>query len=510
MRRITIALATFGLALVATSTHADTNRIRLDGGWVEGVTEDGVSIYKGIPFAAPPVGDLRWRAPQPASAWKDVYEATSFKPQCMQLGPPLPSMPEEPTSEDCLYLNVWAPARASTAKRAVMVFIYGGQFRRGSPSTPLYWGDQLARNDDVIVINVSYRVGALGFLVHPELTAESEHHASGNYGLMDVIAALHWVQRNAAAFGGDPHRVTVFGHSAGAWVVNKLMISPLATDLFHAAIAESGGDMGPTRTGEGLAVLADAEKSGAAFAATFGAHSIAELRKVSAQQITASTFDGLPEIPHSNAALPIVDGYVIPSDTYSLYEAGKQAHVPLLLGYNTDEGAYITPLTDTATFTADVHRRYGSRADPILALLPTDSDAAAKHSQQRLWAESAFGWQMWSWARVHARTSGSKVFFYHFTGKQNGHGAELPYVFGHPFMRTWDDDDRTTARMISGYWTSFAKTGDPNAVSLPHWPAYSNQEQNVMHLGKDMRVGEMPDEPLHRLFDAHMNSLRAR
>lgn len=474
MRKRISALWAALLVLANVPSDSSAATVRLDSGLVEGVSDDDIAIYKGIPFAAAPVGDLRWRAPQPLPVWRGVYKASEFKPQCMQLGPPFPTMPEEPTSEDCLFLNVWAPARASAAKRAVMVYIYGGNFRKGSPSTPLYWGDELARNNDVVVINISYRVGPLGFLVHPDLTAESAQRASGNYGLMDMIAALQWVQRNAAAFGGDPNNVTVFGQSAGAWAVNKLMISPLARGLFHKAIAQSGGDMGPTRTPEGMAILADAEKSGVAFAQSFGANGIKALREVAADKITASTFDGVPEIPHSNAALPIVDGYVIPQDTYSLYAAGKQARVPLLLGYNADEGAYIAPRTEPEV----------------------------------LWAETVFGWQMWAWARVHAETSASKVFFYHFTARQNGHGAELPYLFGHPFMREWDADDRKIASDIAGYWTAFAKRGDPNSSDLPFWPAYKLEQGHVMHLGQNPAVGEMPDVPLHTLIDAYMNGLR--
>lgn len=500
MTRTVAALLLFALASTA---HADNTIVAIDSGRIEGVTDNGVAIYKGIPFAAPPLANLRWRAPQPLPNWQGVYQALEFKPQCMQLGPPLPSMPEEPTSEDCLYLNVWTPARPSPTKRAVMVWIHGGQFRRGSPSTPLYWGDELARRHDVVVINISYRVGALGFLVHPELTAESEHDASGNYGLLDAIAALRWVQRNAAAFGGDPNKVTIFGQSAGAWVINKLMISPLARDSFHGAIAQSGADMGPSGTNEGMAMLADAERSGVAFAKEFGAHSIKQLREIAADKITASTFDGIPEVPHSNAALPIVDGYVIPADTLSLYDAGKQADIPLLLGYNADEGAYIAPRTDRETFIANVRRQYGPRADALLTLLPPDSTK----SQERLWAESAFGWQMWAWARAHAGTSKRQVFFYYFSGRQNGHGAELPHVFGHPFMRAWDNDDRKTTETIATYWTSFAKTGDPNAPGLPRWPAYDNEQPRVMHLGIRTEVGDMPDVPLHVLFDSHMKSV---
>jgi para-nitrobenzyl esterase len=320
------------LALAPTAIVAGVETIQTSDGRIVGALESDVIVYQGVPFAAPPVGELRWRAPQPVKARQGVLAADSYKPQCMQVGSPLPTMPVEPVSEDCLYLNVWARARSENRKRPVMVYVHGGQFRRGSPSTPLYWGAELARTHDVVIINIAYRIGALGFLVHPELTAESEHRASGNYGLLDMIAALRWIKRNVDAFGGDPDNVTLFGQSAGAWAVNKLMISPLARGLFHRAIAQSGGDMGPTRTAEGLAVLVDAEKSGVAFAATLGARTIAELRRVPAEDIAASKFDGLPEIPHSNAALPIVDGYVIPGDTLTLYAAAQQAPVPLLLG----------------------------------------------------------------------------------------------------------------------------------------------------------------------------------
>lgn len=277
--------------LVCATACAQANEpppVRTTSGLVQGVHERDAVAYKGIPFAQPPVGDLRWRAPRPAPKWEGVLAAREYKPQCMQVGPPLPTMPVEPA------------------------------FRVGSPSTPLYWGHRLAATHQVITVNLAYRVGPLGFLAHPELSAESEHTVSGNYGLLDMVAGLRWVRENIAAFGGDPDNVTVFGQSAGAWAVNKLMISPLAHGLFHAAIAQSGGDMGPTRTPEGLAVLRDAEKSGVAFAATLDAKSIDELRRLPAKTIASAQFDGLPEIPHSNAVLPIMDGYVIPADTYEL------------------------------------------------------------------------------------------------------------------------------------------------------------------------------------------------
>lgn len=496
------------VCMAACAQSIDPSPIEIAGGLVRGIRERDVVAYKGIPFAEPPVGELRWRPPRPFREWKGVPEAREYKPQCMQVGPPLPTMPVEPVSEDCLYLNVWVPAQPAQPKLPVMVYLHGGAFRVGSPSTPLYWGHKLASTHQVITVNLAYRVGPLGFLVHPQLSAESEHKVSGNYGLLDMIAGLRWVHENIARLGGDPDNVTIFGHSAGAWGLNKLMVSPLARGLFHAAIAQSGGDMGPTRTPEGLAVLRDAEKSGVAFAATLGAQSIDELRELPAEQIASASFDGLPEIPHSNAALPIMDGYVIPDDTYRLYATGKQAKVPLLIGYNADEGAHIFKPTDTAAYIAATQRTYGSFAHEFLALYPAGTEAESARSQVRLAAESSFGWQIWAWARAHAKTSQRKVFFYFFSGQHNGHGAELPYVFLYEFGGGWSAQQRDIGAKISNYWTNFAKSGDPNGPGLPRWAAFDADDQRVMYLGDRFEAGPMPEIAEHALMEKYMNSLR--
>lgn len=487
----------------------DAGAVRTMSGIVQGVRESDAIAYKGVPFAEPPVGDLRWRAPRPAHAWTGVLATREYKPQCMQIAPPLPTMPVEPTSEDCLYLNIWAPVAPAAAKLPVMVYLHGGQFRAGSASTPLYHGHKLASTHQVITVNLAYRVGPIGFLVHPELSAESEHKVSGNYALLDMVLGLRWVQQNIASFGGDPDNVTLFGQSAGAWAVNKLMISPLARGLFQAAIAQSGGDMGPTRTPEGMAVLGDAEQSGIAFAALFGAKSIAELRKVPAKQLVSANFDGLPDIPHSNAALPIVDGYVIPGDTYELYAGGKQADVPLLIGYNTDEGAFIFRPVETAAYVAATKRTYGSFAERFLSLYPVRTETESKRSQIRLAAESSFGWPMWSWARIHARTSHRKVFFYYFSGEQNGHGAELPYVFLYEFGGGWSAHQRVVGAKVSQYWTNFAKSGDPNGLNLPRWPSLDPEGETVMCLGETFQPCPIPDRAEHALMDEYMRSLRS-
>jgi para-nitrobenzyl esterase len=493
--------------LTAGYSPAATQTAKLDTGVVQGAIDGNVAVYKGIPFASPPVGDLRWKAPQPAKVWKGVRKADRFPSQCSQVGPPLPTMPDEPTSEDCLYLNLWAPlAKHSNAKLPVMVFLYGGGFRQGSASTPLYSSGGLPKTTGVILVTLNYRVGPLGFLAHPELTAESPHHVSGNYALLDAIAGLQWVKRNVAAFGGDPKRVTIFGQSAGSQLVSLLMISPPARGLFHAAIGESNANMGP-----GMAFLADAEKSGVAFAASLGAQSIADLRKVSAEKISGSKFEVPPGSPGTNQAWPIVDGYVIPDETYTLYAKGMQADVPLLLGYNKDEGQYFQTPQSVAGYVAAVGKEYGAFADQFLVRYPATNDGEASISNSELWAESAFGWQMWSWARINVGTSHSKTYFYYFSSNYgNAHGAELPYVFQYPFGKPWNDDQREIGRKVADYWTNFAITRNPNGNGLPDWPEFNVRTSTVMHIGETFEPGLMPDIPTHFLMDTFMNSKRVR
>jgi para-nitrobenzyl esterase len=385
--KVVVALV---LALFAAAAVSAPPIVKTESGLLQGVADENVIVYKGIPFAAPPLGERRWKAPQPAAHWAGIRKADTFPPQCSQLGPPLPTMPAEPTSEDCLYLNLWAPVKHSHAKVPVIVFFYGGGFRRGSASTPFYASGGLPKATGIILVNVNYRVGPLGFLAHPELSAESSHHVSGNYALLDAIAGLQWVKRNVSAFGGDPARVTIFGHSAGSQLVSKLMISPPARGLFHAAIADSNADMGPMHTNEGMAVLSDAEKAGVAFASSLGARSLAELRKIPAETITESTFEGLPGVYGTSPSLPIVDGYVQPDDTYTLYTKGKQADVPLLLGYNEGEGEYFQAPITSSDYTAAVRKKYAAFADQILALFPAGSDEQTERNNSRLDAERSF------------------------------------------------------------------------------------------------------------------------
>lgn len=508
-----IALGSFGslLALclychtLAAESLEPTAAVKTDSGSIIGVVDDGIDVFKGVPFAAPPVGRLRWRPPEPPHGWRGTLRADRFKPECMQLAPPLPTMPAEPRSEDCLYLNIWAP-QTSSQRRPVMVFLYGGGFISGSASTPLYWGDELARRKGVIVVNLAYRLGVLGFLADPALSAEAAHHVSGNYGLLDMIAGLDWVRRNIAAFGGDPRSVTIFGQSAGAWAINKLMISPLAKGLFQRAIAESGGDMGPAGTAHGMVRLKQAEIAGDAFARCLGVHSIGELRKLPAQALLS---ESCPGTTSKELAQPVVDGYVLPGDTAQLYAEHRQANVPLLLGYNSDEGKYLVRHVPADRFRAQIQQQYGAFASRFLALYPTGSEGRTARSEIRLAGEQIIDWHVWAWAQVEARTARSPVYFYYFDGRINGHGAELPYVFGHPFGGPWQPGDPGIAGRIESYWTDFARNGDPNGPGLPNWPPFTASNEIVMRIGNQFEPGPMPDAPEHALMDEYMNSLRS-
>ncbi len=451
-------------------------------GLIQGVTESDLTVYRGIPFAAPPVGDLRWHAPQPAAKWDGVRPADKFGPD------PYQGDGKGNVGEDCLYLNVWTPAKSVADKVPVLVWIYGGGFSFGSTSTPVHNGEHLARKG-VVLVSINYRVGTLGFLAHPELTAESSHHSSGNYGLLDQIAGLRWVKRNIAAFGGDPDRVTIFGESAGGISVSMLCASPEAEGLFRGAISQSGGSFGPSRAtpypGENMRRLADAEKSGMAFATKAGAASLAELRKVAPEK--------LPNSWGSGSAWPIVDGWVIPGDQHKLYEAGKYNDVAILIGYNSDEGLTFLRQNTPQQFVADTRKRYGPFADKLLAAYPVGNDSVPKTARD-LMRDAAFGWQTWAWATLQAQTGKSNVFYYYFdqhAGHPAGspeadhgtpHGMDVPYVFQtlDPTDRTLTAGDHAISETISTYWTNFAKRGDPNGPGVPTWPRFTETSRTAM------------------------------
>lgn len=480
--------------------------VKVDGGLVQGTSEDGLMVYKGIPFAAPPVGELRWRAPQPAANWDGVRQANKFAPGPIQGG-----NPPSGKSEDCLYLNVWSPAKSGNEKIPVLVWIYGGGFSFGATSEATYSGEKLAKKG-VVLVSIAYRVGQLGFLAHPELNAENPNGVSGNYGLLDMIAGLQWIQKNIAAFGGDPNKVTIFGESAGGIAVSMLCASPLAKDLFHGAISQSGGSFGPTRPttypGENMKNLKQAEIDGKTFVQKAGVTSISELRKIEA--------DKLPSAWGMGGAWPIVDGYVIPDDQHKLYEAGKYNDTPILVGYNSDEGASFSPPKTPEDYIAGVQKRYGKFADDLIKAYPAGLNTVPKTARD-LARDAAFGWQTWSWARLQAKIGKSKVFYYYFDqhpdypkdspryGSGSPHGQDVAYVFQH--LDTSNPQTTKTDLEISDamstYWTNFAKYGDPNGTGVPAWPTFSDANPQVMCFAQTPYIGTVPSAESLKVLDAY-------
>ncbi len=497
--------------------------VRIETGLVQGMHEGGLTVYKGIPFAAPPVGDLRWRAPEPAPTWNGTRVADAYRSACMQKGPTLPGMEFEKYSEDCLYLNIWTPAKAATEKLAVMVYLHGGGGSSGSGSARLYRGDQLVKKG-VVVVTLNYRLGAFGLLAHPELSKESGHNASGNYALLDDIAALRWVQRNIAVFGGDPANVTIFSHSAGAYHASQLMTAPLAQGLFRRVIAQSGGDFGWNGTSVGFPTLAQAQEVGVAFGEALDARSIAELRNVPAERILAKDNETITPGGVGGTNRLTGDGYIVPKGVHETFAEGRQAAVDLLLGYNAGEGdTQLGQPLKAAEYAAKIREQYGPLADRVLSRYPAGSDEEAERSQKRLKTEESFGWRAWTWGRLHAQTHSQKVFFYYFSrvppfgrAQAAGHGAELTYVFGYPpamghyVMETpWRAyHDVWLGDAIRTYWTNFAKTGNPNGPDLPAWPAFEAVRPRVIELGDSVAARDMPDMPDHELMDAYMAALR--
>lgn len=513
----------FILVSLLIPSGAASPTVPTESGLIEGVSIGALTVYKSIPYAAPPVGELRWRAPERPVRWSGVREADKFGPVCMQSGASVPGAADEPVSEDCLTLSIWTAAKSRDEKLPVMVWIPGGGFTQESASMPLYWGDTLAKRG-VIVVTINYRVGVFGFLAHPELTRESASHSSGNYGLLDQIAALGWIQRNIAAFGGDPSRVTIWGQSAGSMSISLLMASPLARGLFQRAIGESGAFfVPPAATGSVERwFLAGAEQQGVKFGAAAGAPSIAALRKLSPELILKASDEGTTH--------PIIDGYVLPEEPYEAFMADRQNDVPLLVGSNADEARPLVAGKDVklATFGEDIGKDLGSDvqrdlANGYLKIYPATTDDEARETRAKFERDLRFAWDVWTWARMQSKTGRAKVYYYYFAhlppypqgspfvGWGAAHWSELPYVFDHLSQSqwTWTDTDRALANTMATYWTNFARSGDPNVAGLPVWPNFTAGDERLMHFDDAGRVGGIPNLAGLRLLDDRFARLRA-
>ncbi len=531
-----------------------TNPVQIEQGLIAGIyNEDrSVRLFAGVPYAAPPTGPLRWSKPQPPEAWPDVRQADNFSAIAMQLRAPeffwrLVKSPftaeytvgiQEPMSEDCLYLNIWTAATSAQEKRPVIVYIHGGGFLTGSGSVPIYDGEETARKGAVMV-TINYRLGVFGFLAHPELSAESESGTSGNYGLMDQIAALAWVRRNIAAFGGDPSNITVAGQSAGAMSVNALLVSPLAEGLFQQAIAESGG-LFSDLSFPPILTLADAEQQGLEFAQALKAESLDELRKLSPLRLT------LPFGVKPVVFAPIIDGYLLPEPILERFKAGKQHPVPVLIGSNQEEGeAILFGSEKVAKFAGKIMSKFiekeddkkdgfekddiveddvekevgkkeagkkdGSKKDDwFLSVIPVENEQIAKRSERSIVRDQQFGWNMNRWASLAAKTGHSDVYYYFFDRVPPNssfgafHTAEVEYAYSNLKFSTieWEPADYELSETMADYWLNFARTGDPNGPGLPHWQTYQTSIDQVMELGDHVGMISVPHLEDYRYFDS--------
>jgi para-nitrobenzyl esterase len=508
--RIVILCALAGLSSAVTWAATNTNRVKVEGGALEGAANaDGsVRIFRGVPYALPPVGKLRWKEPQPAAAWKGVRKADAFGARCAQPG--LFSdmvFRDAGMSEDCLFLNVWTPVNARSLP--VLVYFHGGGFGAGSGDEPRYDGENFARKG-IVVVTVNYRLGVFGFLAHPELTAESPHKASGNYGMLDQAASLEWVERNIAAFGGDPKKVTIGGESAGSFAVSALMASPLSRKLFRGAIGESGA-MFSSGTGTLAAQpLPTAEGAGQEFATAMGAVSLAELRAKTSDELLRSSSRG-----GQVRFVPIVDGHFLPVAPLAIYSQGQQSNVPVLAGWNADEvrmGVLTgNPKTTVESFAARLRNTFGDQADAAMKLYPASNDEEALRSAGDLSSDQFIDYCTWKWIEMQVKTGKAPVYRYEFdravplpAGMPDhgikglaGHSWELEYVFGALDSKkaAWQPADRKTSETMAEYFANFIKAGDPNGTALAPWPAF-NSSREVMHL--DAASHAAPEEHRQR------------
>jgi len=513
-----LLLQTTGLAVFAQTLP----QVKTANGVVEGVTSaHGIHIFMGLPFAQPPVGDLRWKEPQPVKNWEGVRKADHFGPQAMQKRVFSDMVFRSAgTSEDCLYLNVWSGAKPGSQKLPVLVYFYGGGYMAGDGSEPRYDGESLARKG-IVTVTVNYRLGIFGFLAHPELTKESPHNASGNYGLLDQNAALVWVQKNIAAFGGDPAKITIAGESAGSISVSLQMASPLSKNIIAGAIGESGASINPTLA---PVPLAQGEKSGLAFAEQAGAKTLADLRAIPAEQLL-----DMASKPTAVRQAPTVDGYFLPKLLPEIFAAGEQAKVPLLAGWNSAEIPYQAFMQGTAPtpekYKEKVSAAYGDRADEVLKLYPGTTQDEVIQSATALASDRFIVYSTWKWLDLQTKTAGKPVYRYVFSRARPAevnakpapagglppamvgasHASEIEYALGNlssDSVYAWTPDDYKVSATMEEYFANFIKTGNPNGKGLPKWPANTGAAPaQVIDINVQTKAGPAANDARYLFLD---------
>jgi len=490
---------TFGMVAMADSLVVKTEDGKIHG---KLINNNAVRAYQGVPYAAPPVGALRWAPPQPAVKWKGDLDATKYGHHCAQnhvfddMIFQDAATPEDTGSEDCLNLNVYAPASAKAdAKLPVMFWIHGGGYSGGGSSEPRHNGDFLP-GKGVVLVTINYRLGVFGFLALPDLAAE-QGGASGNYGLMDIVAALEWVKKNIASFGGDPNNVTIFGESAGSFAVSTLMAAPSAQGLFQRAIGESGGAL--TSGTLAMEPLAVAGPKNAEWVKSLGITSVADLRALPTDKILLES--AKKGTVHFS---PDIDGKFLSESVLDIYLAGKQAHVPLLAGFNRDEGSWMANGMTPEKWKAMAAQRFSDKADDFMKLYPSSTDAELARSASDFGGDAFIAYGTWKWIEIDRKTGDKDIYRYKLDlaappskfhpGSFAFHSDDIEYIFGTLDTRpgaVWRDEDRKLSDQMMSYWTNFARTGDPNGPGLPTWPKYGEGDP-VLHL--DNPITSRPDE----------------
>ncbi|MEM7368355.1 MAG: carboxylesterase family protein [Bacteroidota bacterium] len=485
--------------LLMPTDEVDSPRARISSGVLEGCSHSGIHAYLGIPYAQAPVEDLRWRPPQPLQNWEGVRKADKFGPRGMQR-PLFDDMVfrSDGMSEDCLYLNVWTPANPGEERLPVLVYFYGGGLFTGDGSEARYQGESMARRG-IVTLTVNYRLNVFGFLAHPELSKESPHAASGNYGFLDQMAALQWVQENITAFGGDPERVTIAGESAGSVSVSAQMMSPLSKDLMAAAIGSSASILGTL----GAVPLEEGEQVGEKFQQLAKASSLAELRSMPAEELLELT-----SRMEWAAFLPTIDGYFFPGSVFEMYAEGKQAKIPLLIGWNSQESPYQAILGEEAPtvehFQEKLRTLYPNHAEEAIRLYHAENTEEVTLAARDLASDRFTGYSSWKWADLHLQTSDQAVFRYLYAHPRPAlsedsptgavHSAEIEYAMGNlPQNRVyrWTAEDYRVSAVFQTYYENFVKTGNPNGLGVPNWPAMEKDNPQIQII--DVKTHSIPE-----------------